>query len=195
MVDAGFTPRPLYTAVKAVASVPGVAEPGTFSITDPAAAFSGTWAPILSAGAVGGVLRGSSTPGDSLTITFNGGGLELFVQRTPNAGQVYVTVDGREASDVPDHVQGRSVLNVSGTDQEGPTLFRIASMLGPGQHVMRLVVGPTAGTEHGLVSVAGFEVLTVDRFAALWGVLRYVVLGALVGLALVVVRRLVLARR
>src|SRR5262249_8888092 len=150
MVDAGFTPRLVYNAVRDAATTQGVAGPGTYAVTDPAVAYSGAWNPVMTASAIGGVARTSNTPGDSITIPFRGGGLTLRVQRSPSAGQVYLTVDGREANKVPDRFQGRSVLSLNGSDQEAPIDLPIASDLGPGQHVLRLVVGPTAGPEHGL---------------------------------------------
>jgi hypothetical protein len=178
MVDPGFTPRPLYNAIKDLAtSLPSVGS-GTFAVTDPSASFDGSWQPILAPNAVGGVIQSSAKQGDSLTITFRGGGLNLFLQRGPDAGQIYLTVDGREANKVPDHVQGRSVLNLNGSDREAPVEVPISDDLGPGQHTLRLVIGPSGGSDHGRVNVAGFAVRAVDRFAAL---LRA---GAIVGAAL-----------
>ncbi len=178
MVDPGFTPRPLYNAIKDLATgLPPVGS-GTFAVTDPSASFDGSWQPILAPNAVGGVIESSTKQGDSLTITFRGGGLNLFLQRGPDVGQIYLTVDGREANKVPDHVQGRSVLNLNGSDREAPVEVPISDDLGPGQHTLRLVIGPSGGSDHGRVNVAGFAVRAVDRFAAL---LRA---GAIVGAAL-----------
>jgi hypothetical protein len=179
MVDIGFTPRPLYNAIQTATADLGTAPPGTFAMTNPAVTFSGSWSPALSPGAIGGVVKVTSKQGDSLTITFRGGGLSLLVRRAPNAGQIYLTIDGNQASHVPDEIQGRSVLYLNGTDNESPVLMRITDGLGPGVHVLRLVVGPAAGAEHGTVSIAGFEVRAVDRFAALS---RF---GAAVGIAVV----------
>ncbi len=123
--------------------------------------------PYGSASAVGGVIESSSKAGDSLTITFRGGGLNLYAQRSPNAGQVYLTVDGREASHVPIQVQGRSLLNLNGSDKEAPVVIPITDGLGAGQHVLRVVVGSASGTEHGPVVIAGFEVKAIDRFSTL----------------------------
>lgn len=160
MVDPGFTPRPVYNAVKEAATRLGSASPGTYAMTDPSVATSGTWDQLIESTAVAGTELSSRTPGDSITITFEGGGLNLYVQRTPNAGQVYVTIDGRATNRVDDHAQGRSILSLSGSGHEPPVAVPIADGLGPGPHVLRLVVGPTAGPEHGAVVVAGFQVLT-----------------------------------
>jgi hypothetical protein len=167
MVDEGFTPRPLYNAVKQATGNVGSAAPGTYAVTDPSADFSGSWSPALTPAAIGGVVESTNRLGDSLTITFRGGGISLHVQQSPNAGQVFVTVDGREANRLPERVQGRSVINLSGSEQGDPEVIPVADGLGPGQHILRLVVGPAAGPEHGAVDVAGFDVRSVDRFAAL----------------------------
>jgi len=78
-------------------------------------------------------------------------------------------VDGSEANHVPEGVQGRSVVNLSGSDHDNPEVVPVSDGLGAGQHVLRLMVGPAAGPEHGAVDVAGFEVTSIDRFAALTG--------------------------
>lgn len=167
MVDPRFTPRPLYNAIQQATSIPAVALPGTYAVTDPSATISGAWSPILAPTAIGGVILSSSKAGDSLTVAFRGGGLNLFVRHAPNAGQVFLTIDGREANKVRDTAQGRSLLNLNGTDREAPIVVPIAEGLTPGQHVMRLVIGPSSGSEHGPVDIAGFEVRPFDRFAAL----------------------------
>ena len=189
MVDIGFTPRPLYNAIQSAATDRNVGSPGTFSITDPAAELSGVWSPSLLPGAVGGVAESTTKPGDSLTITFRGGGLSLYVRRGPNSGQIYLTIDGKQASQVSNEIQGRSVLNLNGSDREAPQLISITDGLGPGLHVLRLVVGPAVGSDHGAVTIIGFEIKPVDRFAALS---RY---GAYIGGGLVVILFLYLVVR
>ncbi len=179
MVDPGFTPRLLYNAVKDAATKLALDGPGSYAVTDPSVAFSGSWTPVLAPSAVGGVSEETSHAGDNLTITFRGGGLDLSLQRGPNAGQVYLTIDGREANRIPDQAQGRSVLNLNGSDREAPVQVPVADGLGPGTHVLRLVVGPSIGPEHGPVSVAGFTVSAVDRYAAL------VRVGLVLGIAVV----------
>lgn len=169
MVDVGFTPRPLYNAVKQATRDLDVVGPGTYAVTNAAAEFSGKWDPILRPSTAGGVVESSTTEGDNLTITFQGGGLSLDVQRAPDAGQIYLTLDGREADAVPDHVQGRSVINLSAANhQEAPIEIPIADDLSPGQHVLRLVVGSSSAAEHGPVQITGFEVRPVDSSAAIY---------------------------
>jgi hypothetical protein len=167
MVDTGFTPRPLYKAVQNAATSWAPAPPGSFSITNPAVTFSGTWSPAINPAAVGKVVKSTTKPGDSLTINFRGGGLSLWILREPNAGQVYLTIDGKQASHVEEQIQGRSVLNMNGVGHEAPILVPITDGLGPGEHVLRLVVGSALGTEHGEATIAGFTVRPVDRFATL----------------------------
>jgi hypothetical protein len=168
MVDVTFTPRPIYNAVKQATQGLDVVGPGTYAVTDPSAQFSGQWEPVLQPSTMGGVVESSTTEGDSLTITFQGGGLSLDFQRAPNVGQVYLTVDGREANAVPNHFQGRSVLDLSADNhQEAPIEIPIADGLSRGQHVVRLVVGPASGSEREPVQITGFEVRPIDTSAAL----------------------------
>ena len=167
MVDVGFTPRPLYNAVKQATQGIDIAGIGRYAVTNPAAHFAGQWQQVLRPSLPEGVIEASTNPGDSLTITFQGGGLSLSVQRAPNAGDIYLTIDGREANAVRDHFQGRSVINLSAPNsQEAPIWIPVADGLPQGQHVLRLVVGPATGPERGPVQIVGFEVRPVDASAA-----------------------------
>lgn len=190
MVDEGFTPRPLYNAVKQATRGSDIVGPGRYAVTDPAAEFAGKWTPLLRPSTEGGVVESSTTEGDSLTITFQGGGLSLDVQRAPNAGEVFLTVDGREANAVPEHAQGRSVVRLSASNhQEAPIEIPISDGLPPGQHVLRLVVGSPGGSDRGPVQITGFQVRPVDSSAALRRS------GVTLGIALVVGALAILAGR
>jgi hypothetical protein len=189
MVDPRFTPRPLYNAVKQATSATYVASPGTYAVTDPSAANSGSWSPTLAPAAIGGVMLSSSNAGDSITVTFRGGRFNLYVRRAPNAGQLYLTVDGREANLIRDTAQGRSVLNLSGSTQEAPIMVPVADRLGPGSHVVRLVVGPSSGPIHGPIDIAGFEVLPVDRFAAILRIAGVVIAAVVLSTVILLVLR------
>lgn len=180
MVDVGFTPRPLYNAIKAIPK-PSSVGPGTYAMIDPTVAYTGTWGLQLNSAAVGGGMATSSNPGDSVKVTFDGSGLDLRVEHSANAGLVYVTVDGREANGIADRAQGRSVLNLSGSGQDGIVDVPVATGLGPGQHVMRLVVGQSAGPAHGTVLLAGFSVKPADHLAPLWVAGRRAALVLLIG--------------
>lgn len=171
MVDVGFTPRPLYNAIKDVRK-PASVGPGTYAMTDPSVSFTGNWDLRLDKSAIGGAMKSSASPNDSVRITFEGSGLDLRVEHSPNAGQVYITVDGRETNAIADHAQGRSVLNLNGSEQDGIVDLPIASGLGSGEHVMRLVVGEASGPTHGSVLLAGFSVKPADRFAPVWRAAR-----------------------
>ncbi|HEX5417209.1 MAG TPA: hypothetical protein VFZ25_16210 [Chloroflexota bacterium] len=186
MVDVGFTPRPLYNAIKDVPKPTSVG-PGSYAMSDPSVSYAGSWGLQLNKAAVGGAMRSSITPGDSVKITFEGSGLDLRVEHSANAGQVYVTVDGREANLIAERAQGRSVLNLSGSGQDGIVDVPVAAGLGPGQHVMRLVVGQSSGPAHGSVLLAGFSVKPADRLAPLWLAGRRAAIVLAIGLIVLVI--------
>ena len=87
----------------------------------------------------------------------------------------------RLANSIVERAQGRSILNLSGSGQDGIVDVPVASGLGPGQHVMRLVVGQSAGPAHGTVLLAGFSVKPADHLAPLWMAGRRAVIVLLVG--------------
>src|SRR5512143_3856554 len=113
MVDIGFTPRPIYTAVKRAAENVGQAGPGVYEETNPAAVFAGKWQELRDEGASAGALRSTTAAGDSLTVTFRGREFALMVRGGPGTPPLLVTVDGRESSVLARDRQGRSYLELS----------------------------------------------------------------------------------
>ncbi len=157
MVDPGFTPRPVYAAVKRESEGLGVAGPGEYQESNPAAVYQGEWEWLLRPEASGRTLRQTRTPGASVTITFHGTGLAIVVPRGPDAGIVTVTVDGGEANALPRDRQGRSYLDLASPQPQVRAVIPIARGLAPRTHVVRITLAPS-GRPGGLFALDGFIV-------------------------------------
>ncbi len=68
---------------------------------DPSLVYSGTWSANASVGAVGGEVRESNTNGDSVTINFEGSGVDLIAPRGVGGGTVKVHLNDSYTTDVP----------------------------------------------------------------------------------------------
>ena len=160
MVDPGFTPRPIYHAVKKATADIGVAGPGFHEETNPAAVFSGAWKAERQTRASGGAVLVSNNAGDSVTITFVGTRVELLVETGPTAGTLYVTLDGREANRLPRDRQGRSYLDLHAPNVGGPDWVLVAEHLRDERHVLRMVVAPGQNPEakDRVVAIDGFRI-------------------------------------
>jgi len=147
MVDPGFTPRPIYQAVKKATADIGTAGPGTHEETNPAAVFSGAWRIERQKLASGGAMCTSRQAGDSATITFQGKEIALLAQTGPSSGMLYVTLDGREANRLPRDRQGRSYLDLGAQGSTGIEWIPVADGLHGERHVLRMVVAPGQSPE------------------------------------------------
>lgn len=160
MVDPGFTPRPIYQAIKKVATDIGAAGPGVHEETASAAVFGGAWTPQRRTEASAGAVLESRQPGDSVTFNFEGGTIALLAQSGQSSGTLYVTLDGAEANRLPRDRQGRSYLDLyaDGTDSLG--WVPIADGIGPGQHVLRMVIAPlqNQAARSNIVAIDAFRV-------------------------------------
>lgn len=126
------TPRPVYDAVRGLASRPPVATPGVYPASTELAAFEGHWElnpPGASAMAVG----------SRVSLPFKGTGVALTVVRSPYMGYLYVTVDGQPANALPRDPQGRAYVPLYGAVGETTTI-PLARDLPEGRHVVTVTV-------------------------------------------------------
>ena len=142
MVDPGFTPRLVYNAVKQATKDLSVVARGAYQETNPAVVYRGSWQPVAEPRAKGGALMVSHKPEDNATISFVGTSVSIVVNKGPDTGLVYVTVDGQEANLLPTDKQGRSYLDLHSADLEWQVEIPVAERLRPGEHRLRLVVAP-----------------------------------------------------
>jgi hypothetical protein len=195
MVDVGFTPRPLYNAVKKAAELVGPATPGSYQESNPAVSYQGEWASALTATASGGVARVTRVVGDSATIAFRGEEIHLVTRKGPDAPTIFVTLDGHEANRLPRDRQGRSYADLYSATEQMRALVTIAEGLAHRDHVVRVTVGPpNSAARDPRFLLDGFVVQDNEEpglAESLWGSAPWVMLGgfALGGLALVWRRR------
>lgn len=164
MVDVGFTPRPLYNAVKRATAGTTIAGPGIYQESHPAITYQGDWAIIGGSDFSGGDARRAHDPGDSATITFRGTEISLLTRRGPDDGVVYVTLDGHEANRLPRDRQGRSFADLYGALTQSNVLLTIADGLDDRDHVVRITVG-TAGVPATRDAGAVIDGIIVQRIA------------------------------
>ena len=184
MVDVDFTPRRVYEAVKQNASALSVVGPGLRQETCPAVTLAGRWQAVVDARASAGAYLMSETPGDTLTLTFEGGGVNLLTARTPQSGILYVAVDGLAVPDLPRDTHGRSFLDLYGEAEEWQVQFPLIQGLPNGQHRLELALADERNpASRGLTGIVdGFVVRAGARPLPPYGLLGVLVLGVLVGL-------------
>ncbi len=165
MVDEDFTPRQLYFAVQDVAARQDMAGPGLYQETNPAVKPYGRWRPVRDEGALGGAYYLSETPGESLTFTFNGAGVNLIAQRWPGGGRLNVSLDGHTVPGLPTDEQGLSYVDLYRPMIERRASIPLVQGVSPGEHILRL----TVANDHNPAStgtaclVDAFEVLAQGR--------------------------------
>lgn len=155
MVDIDFTPRRVYDAVQDATASLFVAQAGHVEETNPSVAGDPAWYSVVAQEASGGRLMESTTPGATLTFSFQGHSVDLIGRKNPGAGHMLVTLDGRNVSGLPTDAQGRSYLDMSSDVVVWRTRIPIASGLTTGQHVLRLTVDDQDSVSGG---VDAFEV-------------------------------------
>ena len=193
MVDVGFTPRPLYNAVKANAAALAQepAPPGDYQETNPGLKSEGKWQILQDQRASGGAALVSSTPGDNVTITFRGTSLSLLLRKGPAGGTLFVTVDGQGANNLPKDSQGRSYIDLYNPSEQWQTEVTVASDLPDREHRARLVVAQSQGSMSGGVATFGSSVV-IDGFSVrldavpVWQNLVPVVAALVLGLLAVI---------
>jgi len=192
MVDPDFTPRRLYYAIKEAAAAMPPAGPGTHEETSPAVTRSGGWERILAPRVSGGGYLEASRAGESVTFSFTGQIVNLVAHKSPYAGRLLVSLDGRSVQGLAVDEQGRSYIDLySASDVwiEVP----VATTSGAANHSLTLTVA-----EHANPSAAGTR-CGIDAFvvrATPAPAFPYVPLGAFAAVAVLAVVGLVrVARR
>jgi len=140
MVDTDFAPRPLYTAVQAIARDRPPPGPGLYQELNPALQTQGDWDVVIDADASAGGLIRSATPGDRLTFAFEGTGVVLHAMRSTGGGRLVATVDGRPAPTLAsDRGTPAGTVELYGGERAIVRL-PLAQDLGPGTHRLELTV-------------------------------------------------------
>ena len=151
LVATGHTYRYRVRAVDKYGNVGAWATAATFRpaiVPDGVSAvkYAGTWSVVADAGAAGGAVHASGTPGSRATFTFSGRAVAWVAGRGPANGQAKVYVDKTLVT---------TVSLATATDDPRRIVFR-RSWTTRGTHTIRIVVAGTAGA---IVDVDGFVVL------------------------------------
>jgi len=165
MVDPEFTPRPVYLAVQeATMSQQRAAGPGYYQETNPSVKPSGQWQRVLSADASGGAYLRSHTPGDTLTFTFQGAGVDLVSNPGPAAGRLLVSLDGHTVAGLPTNAQGQSYLDLYNASAQSQTRLALVRLTTANEHVLRLTVADERdpASSGGVCVLDAFEVVVQD---------------------------------
>lgn len=157
MVDVDFTPRRVYYAVKDSVVAMGEAGPGFFQETNPAVSIGKGWEDIIEPHASAKSCIISDLDGASLTFTFRGDSVSLLTQRSPQAGRLYVTLDGHVVDGLERDEEGRSYIDLRAPSPQWQVEMPLVRGGGNGRHVLRLTVGGEGGKTAPCV-VDGFRV-------------------------------------
>ena len=164
MVNVGFTPRPVYYSIKVAAAGERTAQTGFHEESNGAVeiAGGGRWKPILDKHASGNMALEGTVPGSSLTIQFEGTGLDLLVTKSPQGGHLQVSIDDRPANLLP----GDGDLNLSASSEVWQQRIQVATGLVPGTHKARLTVPSHVDTGNDTRSIVDGFIVT-DSSSAL----------------------------
>lgn len=166
MVDPGFTPRPIYSALVAETRPLTVAGPGAFQETNPALIADSNWHEEQDQLASGGSRLVGEKPGSSITVKFAGTEFALVVTKEQRAAGLLITVDGRVANLLPTGGEGRSYLDLASATPQPSVVVPVADGLPYGEHVVRIVIAPERGAGAGQrAAIDGFQVGVSGRNA------------------------------
>lgn len=160
VVDVGFTPRPVYRALREATPPLKVAGPGRYQETNPALAPHGGWHYVIDERAESRGLLASERPGDAVTISFNGGSIALIAQTDVDGGRLYVKLDGNGVEGLPRDAAGMSYIELYSPTPEWQAIIPVASNLRPRAHELELTVssGQHATSLGRRVAIDGFVV-------------------------------------
>ncbi len=184
MVDVDFTPRLVYDAWNQTSLAMRAAGPGLWQETNPAITTAGNWQPVVDKQASAGAYLLTETPGDALTLTFEGGSVDLIAARTPQSGILYVAVDGAPVSVLPRDARGRSFLDLYGDVVEWQVHLPLVRDLPDGRHRLELSLADERNpSSRGMTSIVdGFVVRSGSPPTPPYGLLGLLILGTLVSL-------------
>ena len=184
MVDVDFVPRLVYHSLKEVAPAVRVAGPGLVQESNPAITTAGNWQSITARQASAGAYLVSETPGSALTLTFAGGSVDLITTRTPQAGILYVTVDGSPVPDLPRDARGRSFLDLYADPAQWQARLPLVRDLSNGQHQIEVALAnernPASRGMTGIID--GFVIRPGSPPSPPYGILGLLALGILADL-------------
>ncbi len=138
MLDVDFTPRPVYYAVKDATAALNVAEQGHYEETNPAV--ESDWDRVIEPIATAQAYLQSNTPDTTLTFNFQGDDVTLITRRGPDAGRLYVSLDGHEVAGLPRDETGRTYLDLYANAEAWGVREKLVRGAGRDQHVLRLTV-------------------------------------------------------
>ena len=103
MLDPDFTPRPVYWALKELATAPPLVQVGFHQEDHWALAYEGAWQVVEDERASLGSYRASNRAGDGVSFTFKGTDLDLVVIKDSGSGTLHLVVDGKAQGDIDLH--------------------------------------------------------------------------------------------
>jgi polysaccharide biosynthesis protein PslG len=168
LVNPDFSPTPLYAEIAREAPPLRLAQPGEYEETDPAlqpsddGKISGNWELRLDPQASGRTFLASNKPRATMLITFRGTSIRLKTITAPNAGVVYISIDG--SSTMPNKLkrnnQGIAVLDLYTPQKQYHQDQLIADGLSFDKHVLQVTVSglKNAASQDAFAFVDGFVV-------------------------------------
>ncbi len=128
------SPRPVFSALAALAAQPPFTPPGAYTPLSGVAEWLGDW----QFSELGADVSENNT--EQLTIPFWGSDLGLRVRRGNYRAYLYVTVDGQPANRLPEDAEGHTYLVLTSPDYAPQvTTIPVAARLEPGPHTAVVV--------------------------------------------------------
>ncbi|MDO8692341.1 MAG: hypothetical protein Q7R39_20405, partial [Dehalococcoidia bacterium] len=142
MTDTDFTIHPVYFSYMKFANEPPVLHYGYRQEDDRALTYRGTWQTVKSTAASLGSFRRSAKAGDSVEFAFKGTSLDLISREGPDAGRLFVTIDGdsHNANFAKLDEKGRTYLDLYADVSRWQVSIPIVNDLPDGVHRVTLTV-------------------------------------------------------
>jgi polysaccharide biosynthesis protein PslG len=148
MVNPDFSPTPLYAEILKETPSLRIAQPGEYEETDPAlqpsddGKITGNWQLRQDPRASGSTYLASNKVQATMLITFRGTSIRLKTITAPNAGIVYVTLDGSSTSlnKLRRNTDGRAILDLYSPQRQYGQEQLIADGLSFDKHVLQITV-------------------------------------------------------